>query len=368
VTLESLLAASPGFATRVTVALCLSNASDAASQMEKRLVETLSLGFALPLLNFGDLRWPAAAVFFGMLTGGCAAGTLAERFGHKRLLVMMLYLEALAAVATTAARGSWHLTLCRYISGVAIGAAVPPIFALAEELIHPRKRRHRSLSLIASSFISGSVLVSLLAWPLSLGWTWQAFYASTGLVPLLNAFLVSCWIPESPSFLQQQGRRAELLGELQHFAGLRAAGPAFRVAQEANDGQIRVIEERSISGRLQLLRTNHVVLRLAAICFSIAFAWYGLSTWLLQLFEEVGLEHRYLAAMLYALSGVPGCVLAMLLLQFIEPPKLLAFWLTLTALSCLSIGHLPKTVLGDLLNGRTQEGGDCPCSTELRRE
>ncbi|CAK9006046.1 unnamed protein product [Durusdinium trenchii] len=140
VTLESLLAASPGFATRVTVALCLSNASDA--------VETLSLGFALPLLNFGDLRWPAAAVFFGMLTGGCAAGTLAERFGHKRLLVMMLYLEALAAVATTAAtfersslgvvsmngvasrRGSWHLTLCRYISGVAIGAAVPPHFCV----------------------------------------------------------------------------------------------------------------------------------------------------------------------------------------------------------------------------------------------
>eukprot|EP00913_Durusdinium_trenchii_P025158 g23617.t1 len=196
VTLESLLAASPGFATRVTVALCLSNASDA--------VETLSLGFALPLLNFGDLRWPAAAVFFGMLTGGCAAGTLAERFGHKRLLVMMLYLEALAAVATTAAT-----------------------FGPRGDFL-----RHRSLSLIASSFISGSVLVSLLAWPLSLGWTWQAFYASTGLVPLLNAFLVSCWIPESPSFLQQQGRRAELLGELQHFAGLRAAGPAFRVAQE----------------------------------------------------------------------------------------------------------------------------------------
>ena len=39
-------------------------------------VETLSLGFALPLFDasFGDVRLPAAAVFLGMLTGGCAAG------------------------------------------------------------------------------------------------------------------------------------------------------------------------------------------------------------------------------------------------------------------------------------------------------
>ena len=40
--------------------------------------------------------------------------------------------------------GPWQLALCRFSSGIAIGAAVPPIFALAEELIHPRQRRHRS--------------------------------------------------------------------------------------------------------------------------------------------------------------------------------------------------------------------------------
>lgn len=43
-------------------------------------METLSLGFALPLFdaNFGDLRLVAAAVFLGMLTGGCAAGDARE--------------------------------------------------------------------------------------------------------------------------------------------------------------------------------------------------------------------------------------------------------------------------------------------------
>jgi hypothetical protein len=30
---------------------------------------------------------------------------------------------------------------------------------------------------------------------------------------------------------------------------------------------------------------------------------YGLSTWLLQLFQEVGLKHRYITAIAYALSG-----------------------------------------------------------------
>ena len=39
-------------------------------------VETLSLGFAIPKFDgsFGDMRLPAAAVFVGMLAGGCAAG------------------------------------------------------------------------------------------------------------------------------------------------------------------------------------------------------------------------------------------------------------------------------------------------------
>lgn len=358
VTLDALFAASPGFASRVTLALCLSNASDA--------VETLSLGFAIPKFDgsFGDMRLPAAAVFVGMLAGGCAAGALAEGLGHQRLLVKMLYLEALSALATTAATGPWQLALRRFSSGIAIGAAVPPIFALAEELIHPRQRRHRSLSLIASSFISGSVLVSLLAWPLSVGWTWQAFYATTGVVPLFNAWLVSRWVPESPTFLQHQGRRAELLAELQRVLPTGPTGPhrpslCFRVVQEANDGVIRAIEERSMSGRLQLLRPMDVVLRLAAICFSIAFAWYGLSTWLLQLFQEVGLKHRYITAIAYALSGVPGCVLA-ILLRCMEPPKLLAFWLLLTALSCLSIS-LIKRPSGDDSGPRPFFAAFCVC-------
>ena len=46
-----------------------------------------------------------------------------------------------------------------------------------------------------------------MAWPLSVGWTWQAFYATTGLVPLFNAWLVKRWVPESPTFLQYQAIR-----------------------------------------------------------------------------------------------------------------------------------------------------------------
>ena len=135
-TLESLLSRAPGFSGRVTCALCLSNASDA--------VETLSLSFALPFLRFEGLEGAAAAVFVGMLLGGALAGALSQRLGHQRLLVRMLYLEALSALLTAAVWNGYQLALCRLTSGFAVGAAVPPIFALAEELIHPRKERRRS--------------------------------------------------------------------------------------------------------------------------------------------------------------------------------------------------------------------------------
>ncbi|CAJ1375204.1 unnamed protein product [Effrenium voratum] len=320
VTLESLLAAAPGFAQRVTLALCLSNASDA--------VETLSLGFALPFLSWDWQGLVAASVFLGMLAGGCLAGYLTETYGPKRLLVQMLYLEAVAALATSGVGGPWQLAGGRFVSGLAIGAAVPPIFGLAEELLFPRQRRLRSLSLIASSFIFGSLLVSLLAWLcLANNLGWRVFYACTGVVPMLNAALVSSWVPESPSFLQRQGRRAELVLELRRLAPNGAfdvagmAGGAFKVAQEANH-----LPSEEVPGLKPLLQwpLRPVALRLGTICFSIAFAWYGLSTWLLKLFEEVGLEHRYLAAVAYALSGVPGCVASVLLLRCLQPWRLLA--------------------------------------------
>lgn len=145
VPLEALLSRAPGFAQRVTCALCLSNASDA--------VETLSLSFALPLLHFEGLQMLTAAVFVGMLLGGAVAGGLAERLGHKRLLVHMLYLEAFAAVLTAGVWSAWQLAVCRFMSGFAIGAAVPPIFALAEELIHPKAKRRRSQLLASLAFI-----------------------------------------------------------------------------------------------------------------------------------------------------------------------------------------------------------------------
>ena len=56
--------------------------------------------------------------------------------------------------------------------------------------------------------------------------------------------MVSSWVPESPSFLQQQGRRCELMSELR-----RSGVPcySFKVAQEANESQLRAVEERSLS-------------------------------------------------------------------------------------------------------------------------
>jgi len=329
---DAMASASDEFTTKVASLLCLANACDA--------METMSFGFVVPQLgdDFVGLETIAAAVFIGMLLGGVVSGHIANEVGKQALLVGMLRLETVAGVCGAMVSTGPSFAFWRGLSGFAIGAAVPPLFNLAEELLEPEGRRHRWLTLVAASFIVGSAIDAVLAWVLIglLGLSWRIFYIAASLVPLINAQLISRCVPEAPSFLLAHGRRVQLQEELRKFKS-KAQEPSADLAFRLR------CHEATVSFTLSALLSGPwrgSLGKLSIICCNLAFAWYGLSTWLLLIFRDVGVENEYVAALAFALSGVPGVLICLWLIKHVQAYKLLAFFLLLNGFCCVALSAI----------------------------
>ena len=110
------------------VALCLANMAEA--------VEVLTAGYILERATDDEFVQTsiAAAVFIGMMFGGLFSGPAADAYGRAALLKWALALSTVASFAAAASPEAVVLVLCRFVAGAGVGAATPPLFALAVAL------------------------------------------------------------------------------------------------------------------------------------------------------------------------------------------------------------------------------------------
>ena len=77
------------------------------------------------------LKWPlltdwmsgliVASAPIGCLLGAAVAGTLSDRFGRKKILILAALLFVLCAIGSAAPRAPWHLVAARLVGGTGIG-------------------------------------------------------------------------------------------------------------------------------------------------------------------------------------------------------------------------------------------------------
>lgn len=85
------------------------------------------------------------------------------------------------------------------------------------------------------------------------------------------------------------------------------------------------------------------------MCFAVGFA-NGLVTWLLLIFRDVKVDNVYVAAIAFALSGIPGNICVIALFLYIRPKTLMIAALLGTAACCAAIfyvadyGELPPAL------------------------
>jgi sugar porter (SP) family MFS transporter len=178
--------------------------------------------------------WANSCALVGCLLGSLAAGTLADRYGRRRILLASAVLFAVSSALTGWAWSFPAFIVWRILGGTAIGLSsnVSPLY-IAE--ISPAASRGRLVSLNQFAIVVGILLAQIVNWRLArpvpaglshelllhtwnvqYGWRWM-FTAVT--VPALFFTLASLFIPESPRWLCGVGREREAHAILERIGG-----------------------------------------------------------------------------------------------------------------------------------------------------
>ena len=160
-----------------------------------------------------------STALIGCLIGAMVAGSAADRWGRKPLLMLSAVLFTVSAIATGLFNDFTLFNIARFVGGIGIGvaSALAPMY-IAE--VSPTEIRGRMVSLnqmtIVLGILSAQIVNMLLArdttvaesqaWNIEWGWRWM-FWAET--VPAALFLVMSFFIPESPVFLELKNGRIE---------------------------------------------------------------------------------------------------------------------------------------------------------------
>lgn len=183
----------------------------------------------------------------GMFFGSMAAGTIADRFGRRPVLLSCLIWFSVFTALCALAPSPEIFGGLRFLSGLGLGGLLPIASALTSEFT-PTRFRNLVFAVMFSGFPIGGILAALTGLAVIPNWGWRAMFV-LALVPLLIVVpLALKFLPESVEVLRRRGRH-EAADQLEEKFGL--ATPAA----EATVNRAKVPE---------LFGRNH---RLATFCF-----------------------------------------------------------------------------------------------------
>ncbi|MGB5463645.1 MAG: sugar porter family MFS transporter [Aureibaculum sp.] len=156
------------------------------------------------------LGFAVGCVVFGAMAGNLLAGPMADRFGRKKVLIVVAALFTISATWSALATGYTEFIIARIIGGVGIGGAIliAPIY-IAE--IAPPKLRGSLVSFnqlnivigISVAYFSNYFLIDLAGE----SWRWMLGVEA---IPAAIYFLALWTVPKSPRWLIQKLNKVEL--------------------------------------------------------------------------------------------------------------------------------------------------------------
>jgi MFS transporter, SP family, arabinose:H+ symporter len=161
----------------------------------------------------------ASSLLIGCVFGASCGGWLGDRFGRRRILMLSAVLFVVSSAGAALSRNLAEFMSARFVGGLAIGMAslLAPLY-IAE--VAPARNRGRLVSLNQMAIVTGILLAYLANWSLAFAgpesWRWMFLVAG---VPSI-AFLVALFfVPESPRWLLERGRKQEALAVLTRING-----------------------------------------------------------------------------------------------------------------------------------------------------
>ena len=266
-----------------------------------------------------DRSFVLSAGFVGMFVGAAAAGWLADRFGRKALFQSTLLLYSISTGLCALAPNLEVLLVLRFFVGLGLGGELPVASALVSEF-SPAKRRGLMIVLLESFWAYGSVLAALIARFVLPELGWRVAFA-IGSLPALYVLFMRRNMPESPRFLESQGRSDEAEEVVREVAGekhlRKPHTDRLRVAR-SRGAEATSVSSATGAGVRDLWRGIFArrTLMLWLLWFGIVFSYYGVFSWLPSILRaKYPLVTTLDYALIITIAQIPGYFSAAFLVE-----------------------------------------------------
>jgi MFS transporter, putative metabolite:H+ symporter len=172
--------------------------------------------------------------FVGMTVGSLITGFVGDRMGRRFTYQINLLIFGLASLAAAFAQDMPQLIVCRLVQGLGLGAEIVVGYSTLTEFVPPATRG-RWLSFMAFLTVCGFPVTAILGYLIIPTWGWRPMFVIAGIGSLIVWYLRKN-LPESPRWLETQGRYAEaeaLMQDIEKEVAKSAALPPPAVAPSA---------------------------------------------------------------------------------------------------------------------------------------
>jgi MFS transporter, AAHS family, benzoate transport protein len=262
----------------------------------------LMKNWALTPIQAGSL---ASYALFGMMFGAFIFGTIANRIGQKKAIIVCIVLFSGFTFLCGFAQNPTIFAFYRFMAGLGIGGVMPNVISLMAEY-SPKKIRSTLVTTMFSGYAVGGIMSALLGIFLIPRMGWESIFY-VGILPLLLLPLIVRYLPESLSFLVKNGKMDEAK------AILAKVEPSYTPQK---DTDLEVTATVAGTTGVNNLFTNNRLL--STVMFWVAFfcsllTVYGLNSWLTKLImtkpeykDNLGLSLTFLLVL--NIGGIVGAI------------------------------------------------------------
>ena len=238
-----------------------------------------------------------------MTLGALITGFVGDKFGRRFTYQINLLIFGLASLAAAFAPDMDRLILCRFIQGLGLGAEIVVGYSTLTEFVPP-KTRGRWLSFMAFLVVAGFPATAMLGYLIIPSFGWRPMFIIAGVGSLIVWYLRKR-LPESPRWLESQGRSAEAEALMQSIekeaaACRRPAGAGDRARCRCRPPSAMLqppILQRMIVGSWVLITINTLI--------------FGFVIFLPQFFPRQGLTitNSLAYTLVLSIASLVGCAL-----------------------------------------------------------
>lgn len=275
----------------------------------------------------------------GMMLGALIFGTIADRFGRKKVILICTFIFSLFMLFAGLAPSPELFGLCRFITGLGLGGVMPNVIALVSDY-SPKGTRSRMIATIMAGFSIGGVIAATLSMVIIPYFGWQSVFFFGAMPLLLLPFLARSLPDTVGSHMKKKEYKQvkELLVKVNPLYSPKKSEKFVMNGTEMSSSPVKsLFTER---------RASSTVMFWIAYFMSLLMI-YGLNTWLPKLMNEAGFPLGSSLSFLLALNvgATVGAIMMGWLADLWGVKRALIMFYIVAAITIMSLGLTSNMLL-----------------------